>query len=212
MKIIIVGAGAHAKVVAEILLYNKSNNIAGFTDNNKELHGKKINGFPVLGGDDILKQISATERIGVIIGIGNSNMMLRQKLFGQIQDLDCQIINAIHPSAIISHSVKLGKGIAVCAGAIINPQSQIHDNVVINTGAIIEHDNYIATNVYISPGVTTSGNVTLRENVFVGSGAVLLPGITVGKNSLIGAGAVVTKNISQNVIAYGVPAKIIKSL
>lgn len=211
MKVIIVGAGVHAKVVAETLSFDKHITILGFTDHDKSLHGKKILGFPVLGDDEILATVSDKKNVGAIIGIGNSNMTLRHKLFTRAVALGFRMVNAIHPEAIVSPSATLGTGLAVFAGAIINPEAQLKDNVVINTGAIVEHDNVIGNNVYVSPGVTLSGNVTLRNHVFIGSGAVILPGISIGERSVIGAGAVVTKNIPPGVVSYGVPAKISKT-
>lgn len=210
MNVIIIGAGVHAKVIAETLSFRKDVTILGFTDHDTSLHRKKIFGFPVLGDDDILNDISNKKRVAAIIGIGNSNMALRHKLFTKVSALGFRMINAIHPKAIVSPSASLGKGVVIFAGSIINPEAMLKDNVVINTGAIVEHDNIIGKNVYVSPGVTLSGSVTLRDHVFIGSGAVVLPGISIGERSVIGAGAVVTKNIPPGVVSYGVPAKIMK--
>ena len=56
------------------------------------------------------------------------------------------------------------------------------------------------------------GSVHIKRNVWIGAGATILPGVTVGENSIVAAGAVVTKDVPDNTIVGGVPAKWIKNL
>ena len=58
----------------------------------------------------------------------------------------------------------------------------------------------------------SSGRVVLKSNCRVGSHSTILPGITIGKNSIVGAHSLVNKDIPDNVVAYGVPAKVIRKL
>ena len=83
--------------------------------------------------------------------------------------------------------------------------------MVINTGSQVNHDNVIGDHVYIASGVILSGGVIIGENTLLDDGVIVTLGSKVGKNSIIGAGAVVTKDIPDNVVAYGSPCKVIRS-
>lgn len=96
------------------------------------------------------------------------------------------------------------------AGAIISTYASIEDNVIINTGAIIEHENIIKNGAHIASGVQLAGCVEVGEKTLVGIGATVIPYIKIGENSVIGAGSVVLNDILDNVVAAGIPAKIIK--
>ena len=82
--------------------------------------------------------------------------------------------------------------------------------MVVNTGSQVNHDSIIEDHVYIASGVVLSGGVKIGENTLLNDGVIVTLGKIVGKNSLIGAGAVVTKNMEDNVVAYGKPAKVIR--
>ena len=82
-------------------------------------------------------------------------------------------------------------------------------------GVIIEDEVQVGSHcsIYsISTIDNTSGEVILKTNCKIGSHSTVLPGVTIGKNSIIGAHSLVVSSIPDNVVAYGVPAKVIKTL
>jgi len=93
---------------------------------------------------------------------------------------------------------------------LIAPNSFVGNNVVINTGSQVNHDNYIADYVYISSVVILSGGVSIGRNTLLDDGVIVNLGEKIGSNCIIGAGSVVTKNILDNVIAYGNSCRIIR--
>jgi len=209
-KILIIGAGTHAKVISDILLYHKNIEIVGFTDITKK-KGEKINGFPILGTDSIILDLYNKGIINsVIIGLGYQLLDIRQEIFNFLKKNKIKISNAIHPSAIISKTSKIGEGVAIMAGAIINPNTIIGSNTVINTGAIIDHDNVIGDNVFIQIGSKLAGNVVVHDNTVIGMGSNIIEKIEIGHNSIIGAGSVVLNNVLNNKIVAGVPAKFLR--
>jgi len=203
--IYIIGAGGHGKVVLDIINKSEQYQAAAFLDDDSSLHNETINGLKVLGGS---KEALADDK-AVIIAVGNNK--IREKLFNLMSSNDLEIINAVHPDAVINSFVSLGEGIVIAAGAVINPNTVIEDNVIINTGATVDHDCLIEKHVHLSPGVNLGGNVKVQKGAHIGIGAAVLPGIKIGKNSVVGAGAVVTKEVPDDVTVVGVPAKIHKS-
>jgi UDP-perosamine 4-acetyltransferase len=211
IKIVVIGAGAHSKVVIDTLRFHPQFEIVGYLDDAQKLQSKKVNGLLVLGTISQLQNLVKQKKIeGAIIGIGSTNMMARDAVFKSSKKCGIKLVNAIHPTSIISKTTKIREGVFIAAGAIINPGTIINDNVVINTGSIIEHDNIIEENVYISSGVILSGRVTVKKGTFIGSGAVVIPEVTIGEDVTLGAGAVVIEDIPDNVVVVGNPAKVIK--
>lgn len=210
-KIVIIGAGQHARVVLYNIEEQNKYEVVGFLDSNDNRIGKIFEGKEILGNyqRENLKEFS--KKIGTnkfFIGFGN--MKYRKKVFDYFINNGWEAVNIIHPNAVVSKNARLGKGILIECGCLITPNPIIGDNVVVNTGSQVNHDNIIEDNVYIASGVILSGGIKIGENTLLDDGVIVTLGCSVGKNSLIGAGAVVTKNIPDEVVAYGSPCKVIR--
>ncbi len=200
--LVVYGAGGHGKVVAEILLAGRQE-IAGFLDDNPALSGSLVLGLPIFRAAEWLGKNAGAR---VALGIGNHAQ--REHAAQQITRLGGELITAIHPSAIIAGSARVGSGVVILPAAVLNPDCRIADGVIINTGAIVEHDVKIGRYAHIAPRCVTGGGVEIGDFAQIGIGAIVLPGKRIGKHAVIGAGAVVTEDIPDNVIASGVPARI----
>lgn len=200
--VLILGAGGHAKVVADILRAQDVH-VLGYLDDEASLHGQERLGLPILGPIDAYKDFNSD---GLIIGIGSNSARcaIAKRLGGVPRSL---WINAIHPQAVITPLSQIGVGVVVAAGAVINPDTAIGDHVIINTGATVDHDCIIGRCVHIGPGVHLAGNVQIDDECFVGIGAVVIPGCHIGAKTVVGAGTVVISDIPAGVTAKGVPAR-----
>jgi sugar O-acyltransferase (sialic acid O-acetyltransferase NeuD family) len=207
MKLIIIGAGSQARIVHEILSYDRNIEVVAFVDNLDRSGAEHIKGIPILGGHSVIPGLMNKGVKGAIIAVSMNN--IRADHFEKIHDMGLELINAIHPTASIASSVKLGSGITVAMGAIISTGVKIADDVIINTGAIIDHEDKIGRHVHISSGCSLAGNVTVKKGSIVGIGSVVIENVTIGENSVIGAGSVVLEDIPDNVTASGTPARII---
>ncbi len=199
-NVVIIGAGGHAKVIADII--TKSNdNVIGFLDDNLDIQSKTIYlNKTVLG---TTKDIDKYKEYYFIIGIGNNN--IRENI---ANSYDLKWYTAIHPNAIIANEVSMEEGSVVMAGSIINTGTKIGKHCIINTKSSLDHDNMIEDYVHISPGATLAGTVHIKEKTWVCSGATIINNITIAKNNIIGAGSVVIKDINEENGTYvGVPAR-----
>ena len=196
-KLIIIGAGGHGKVIADVALKNGYTDIAFIDD---RATGDCM-GFPVVGTTADIEKLN-DGNTEFVIGIGNNSV--RKKLAEQY---DVNWTTLIHPSAQIAVNVSVGKGTVVMAGAVINVCATIGKHCIINTGAVVEHDNVVDDFVHISPNVALGGTVHIGELTHVGIGATVKNNIDICGDSVIGAGAVVVKNINVGGTYIGVPAR-----
>lgn len=118
--------------------------------------------------------------------------------------------NLIDPNSSVASTVKIGCGNYINTLVSIGAETLINCHTNINRGSSIAHHCYIGSFVATGPGAIVCGNVSVDVGTFIGAGAIILPKIKVGRNVLIGAGAVVTKDLSDNVVVVGNPAKIIR--
>lgn len=202
-KLLILGAGGHGKVIAELAeLSNKFDNIS-FLDDNKI--GSSILGQAVIGkfNDYINLQ---KEFKSAFVAVGNN--ALRLELTHKLLSLGYSIPTLIHPNSIISKHSFIDIGTAVMAGAVVNASCKIGKACIINTSCSIDHDCNIEDGVHISPGAHVSGTVNIACCSWISTGASIINNISVGSNSIIAAGATVLSDVPSNVMVAGTPAEI----
>ncbi|MCL5097241.1 MAG: acetyltransferase [Candidatus Omnitrophica bacterium] len=117
---------------------------------------------------------------------------------------------AIHPSAYVAVDASIGKGSQVLAHATVGAQARLGEACIVNTASSVDHECVLGDGVHICPGATLAGCVEVGQYSMIGSGAVVLPRVRIGRDAIIGAGAVVTRDIPDNKVAYGNPARIIR--
>ena len=208
MKCVIIGAGGHGKVVLEILRAAKKHEPVGFVDADPSLAGKKVGGLPVLGAANVLGKLKAQKIKGAIIAIGDNRA--RRSYAQVLRQQGFELINAVHPKAILSPTSKLGKGVVVAMGAVVGSEATVGDLAIINTSAVVDHECVIEEAAHVCPTAALAGKVRVGSCAFVGLGAKILPCLTIGSEAVVGAGAVVLNDLLTGVTAVGVPAKVVK--
>lgn len=203
-NVVIIGAGGHAKVIADII--DKSKDIViGFLDDNKTKGDiiVKEEQYKVIGRIDDCRKIQLeSPEIEFVIAIGNNKV--RKQIAERYENL--KFYTAIHPSSQIALDVEIGEGTVVMANASINTSVKIGKHCIINTGTIIEHDNILKDYVHISPNATLCGTVEIGGLTHVGAGATIRNNIKICDNCVVGVGSVVVKDIKQYGTYIGVPA------
>lgn len=207
-KVLIIGAGPHARVIADILSYDATKEVVGYLDKDSSRTGTCIHGVPVVGDDSYLDDPKKRKTFdSVIMGLGGNLLPQRSLLDKKIKGLQLKTAKAIHPQATVARSATISEGTVVMAGAIINPGAVIKENCVVNTGAIVDHDCIIEEGTFVQPGAVLAGNVHVGKDSTIGMGAKILETRTIGENSIIGAGSVVTKDVPSHVVMVGIPAR-----
>ncbi len=199
-KLIIIGAGGHGKVVANIAMLNGYKEIYFLDDDTSK---KYIGKYQIIG---TIKDISKYKNeYDFFIAIGDNK--IRKKLTMLLLDNNIKPVSLIHPSAVIDSTVQIGSGVVVMASAVINADTTIGNNVIVNTASSIDHDCIINDYVHISPGVHVAGNVHVGEKSWLCIGSTIINNITVCEDIIVGAGATVINDLNKNGIYVGIPAK-----
>jgi sugar O-acyltransferase (sialic acid O-acetyltransferase NeuD family) len=195
-KLIIIGAGGHGKVVADIARLNGYEDIF-FLDNNPDM--KECAGYPVVGPDTMISELSGD----VFIAVGDAR--IRRRLMNQYEEREFPVL--IHPHAVIANSVLFGAGSVIMAGVVINPGVRVGKGCIVNTSSSIDHDCIVGDFVHISVGAHLCGTVTVGEITWIGTGVTVSNNVNICSSVCIGAGAVVINDIEENGTYVGIPAK-----
>ena len=198
--VIIIGAGGHGKVIADIAKLNGYKEIYFLDD---DINKHKIGEYQIIGTSKDIDKYK--EKYDFIVGIGNNK--IRKKFSLKLNERKIKQPSLIHPSAVIDQTVNIGQGTVVMSNVVINADSKIGNGCIINTSSSIDHDCLISNYTHISPGVHIAGNVYIGEETWLCIGSVIINNITIGSNIIVGAGATVINSIDENGIYVGIPAK-----
>jgi sugar O-acyltransferase (sialic acid O-acetyltransferase NeuD family) len=203
-SLFVIGAGGHAKSIAEVAI------AAGFRIKafvSPREGDSEFMGIRVLRS---LPEDIAARTESIAIGIGAN--YLREQVMLELQG-SCQSSRfpaLIHPSAIIASSAQIDLGTTIHQNSIVGPSSRIGKFCTVNTSATIDHDCVMEDFSSIGPGAHTGGGVTIGERAHISIGAIAIHGIEVGSDSILGAGSCATESIPELTVSVGTPARVLK--
>lgn len=209
---LIVGAKGFAKEVLEVFHQKgEIGNIVFYDDVNDDAGDLLFDKFPILKNENQAHDYFKSNGNQFTIGIGNPR--LRYQLYKKFTSLGGEFVSTISPLALIgNYGINIGKGSNILLNAVFSNSVTIGIGCIIYYNAIITHDCELEDFVEISPCATLLGRCKVGSFTHIGANATILPNIKIGRNVIIGAGSLVTKDIPDNVVAYGSPAKIIRKL
>jgi sugar O-acyltransferase (sialic acid O-acetyltransferase NeuD family) len=210
-KLLVAGSSGHASVLVDAIELAAQYEVVGYVDDTAE-RGAMRCGHPILGALADVASICAQRLVeDVVIAIGDN--WWRRKVYSDLiktcPNLKFPAIR--HPSAFVSSSAQIGKGSVILAGAHVGPNSRIGEFCILNTGSSVDHDCTLQDFASIAPGAFTGGLVEIGECSAVGVGASISDRISIGRHTVVGTGAVVVRNIPDLVVAYGNPARAIRT-
>lgn len=208
--LLLLGAGGHARVVAETALATGRFSRIAFLDDRCSGPAQLPDqlGWPVIGpfaaalDPQIRQQFSAA-----LVAIGNA--AVRLQWLAHLAAAGYELPVLIHPSAWLSPSAQIGIGSVVFAQAAIQAQAVIGSGVILNTGCCVDHDAQLGDGVHICPGARLAGEVQVGDRSWIGIGASVIQQIRIGADVTVGAGAAVVRDLPDGVTAVGVPARVL---
>lgn len=213
-KLIILGAGGNSLDIYDAALAINRHagqtvyDCLGLLDDNEALHGSKISGLPVLGR---LADASQYPDAVFINGIGSPSSFWRKADFLSETRLGLDRFETIvHPQASVSSLAKLGRGVAVLPGASVSACAEIGNHVIILHSSIISHHCRIGDYGCVASGACLLGNVDVAPHCYIGANVSVRNKVKIGTRSLVGMGSVVVKDVLENTVVVGNPAKYLR--
>jgi len=210
-KLIIVGAGGHAKSIIDLVESSDEYVLVGLVDSVRPKRDIFVD-YPILGADSELKNILFKHPSEVFVAIGDNYQ--RSRVCNEISRTvpGVRFATLVHSTAYVSHRASIKPGAAILAGAIVNSGCSIGVGAIINTNAVVDHDGSIGDFASLAPSASLGGDVTVGERSSLGVGASVVHKVVIGNDVCVGAGAVVSKSLKQDsVVAFGVPCRVIRS-
>ncbi len=208
-KIYIIGNGGFAKEVlflSQRVLNQDEVIFSGFIDYKPESNSVAIGGkqFPVIDEDWFLENNSHSDDIEIFFGIGDPTVLKR--VYKRFEGF--HFPNLIHPNVELHYSsFILGQGNIITSGCILTVDVQIGSFNVFNLNSTVGHDTKIGDFNIFNPGANISGSVIIKDCNLIGTNATILQEISIGSNNIFGASSMVNKNVGDNMLMVGVPAK-----
>jgi sugar O-acyltransferase (sialic acid O-acetyltransferase NeuD family) len=206
------GASGHAKVLAD-LINLQGYHLVGLFDNNPNCNSPWPE-IPIYigysGFSTWLERISEMELPMAAVAIGGSRGIDRCQISNELISAGLILPPLIHPKSIVAPSAFIADGCHILAGSVVGSEARLGRCVIINTSASVDHECILREGVHIAPGAILCGCIEVGAFSFIGPGTIITPHIRIGENTVIGAGSVVTRDIPDNVIAWGTPARIIR--
>lgn len=202
--IVIAGAGAHCKVVLDILLESGEYRPVGLLD----ARPGEVLGVPVIGTDEMLDALFAQGVRCAFAAVGDNRV--RERLTGRMEAAGFELVPIVSRYAVISKYASVGAGTVVMPGAVVNACARVGRGCILNTNCSVDHDCEIGDFAHIAPGCAISGSTSVGRGSFIGTGARVIDRIRIGNYVTLGAGAVAVRDLPDGCTAVGVPATVIK--
>lgn len=187
-RILIIGTGPHAVVVADLL---------------------DLLGNPAVGMVDVWDgAVPGIPHDAIVVGIGDN--AARRAVAEQLVARGERLATVVHPFTSVARSVTIGEGVVLCAGAVVQARAVLGRGSIVNTNASVDHDSVLGDFSHLSAGVTVGARCHIGEEALLALGASVASDMRVGARTTIGCGAAVVRDIPEGVTAWGVPARVMR--
>lgn len=210
-RVVVIGAGGLAKRVLDIVERTPDQMVVGLIAIDRAA-GETFAGYPVLGGDADLPAVVARHAVdGALVAIGDNwrRAAVARAACAAVPGL--RLATAVHPSVQIARGATIGAGAIVSAGAILDSDACVGLLTLVQLGATVGHDAVLDEHASLGSHAGAGGAARIGAYSAVGVGALLVHRVSVGAHTVIGAGATVTRDVPAYVVAYGTPARVVRT-
>jgi sugar O-acyltransferase (sialic acid O-acetyltransferase NeuD family) len=208
--LVIIGCGGFGREVHDVVdainVHTPTWDLLGYLDDNPFPENKsriESRGATVLGGVDWL--LCAQTNVQFVIGIGTGKT--RRVIDERLSSAGLTSATLLHPTATLGHDVRVGPGSVICAGVRATTNIRLGRHVHLNLNTTVGHDCVLADYVTVNPLVAISGGVIVGTETMLGTHSAILQNLAVGARSVIGAGSCVVKDVPDEAVVKGVPAR-----
>lgn len=209
-KLILVGAGGHARAVADVVRALGAYAIAGLIDSFRPAGSTRF-GYEVLGGEADLPALCRklnVQTLFVAIGDNYQRAAMTARIRASLPGIGFATL--VHPSAVVGGDVQIGEGTVLMPSVVVVGGSVVGEGCVLNTACSLDHDGVMEDWSSLGPGVVAGGNVCLGARSFVGLGARIVHRVSIGADTVIGAGSLVLHDLPASVLAYDSPCRVVR--
>jgi sugar O-acyltransferase (sialic acid O-acetyltransferase NeuD family) len=213
--LLIAGAGGFARETAQAVRDANAADLAagrparwellGHLDDDRSLHGREVDGVPVLGGCDLARRTGAAR---VVVCVGSPrDYGARARLVRRLELPERRYATVVHPTAAVSGTSVLGPGTVVLAHCVLTAAVRVGAHVAVMPHAVLTHDDVVADFATLASGVRLGGRARLERGAYLGAGALVRESTVVGAWSLVGMGSTVLGDVPPGEVWAGTPAR-----
>lgn len=218
-ELLIVGAGGFARETAQAVAainavaVNTGRPIwrlLGFLDDDPLLHGRRVDGLPVIGGADLVESLPQAQ---LVVCVGNPRRYdTRMRIVERLGLPEERYATVVHPSAQISADSSIGPGSVILAQTVLTTSVEVGAHVAVMPHAVLTHDVSVSDFATIASGVRFGGGVSVGRGAYVGAGALIRENVKIGAWSMIGMGSVVLRDVPAAQVWVGNPARMLRDV
>ena len=201
--LVILGSGGHARTVSEAAT-SAGFSVLGFLDSSPSESSVNLQLFSSFDELDF-------SSVDFALGIGTN--FAREEGYARAKEHnpEARFPPIVHLHSWVSPTATIREGAVILAQAVVGANSLVDVGALLNTGASLDHDSSVGAFASLGPGARTGGNVAVGDRTLIGLQAGILQGVKIGDDAVLGAHALALEPIPSKTIAYGSPARIVRS-
>lgn len=210
-SLLLIGACGHAHALLALLARHSGYEPVGLIDSFQPA-GSEAHGLQILGAEadlPALCELHLVRHLLVAIGDNYQRQAMTDRLLKAFPDAQFPVL--VDPTAVVAADAQLAPGVVVMAQAHVGAGCVLAEGVLLNTHASLDHDSHLDAFSSLAPGVVTGGRLQVGIRSFIGLGTTIVPGTSIGADTVVGAGSLVLKNLPSRSVAYGSPARVMRS-